>query len=412
MQIRSTAVLEAIFTLKGNLAQGDSPLRRIVSGVEVAPFKNHADAASCISADFEMGWGWRSRGPAGAERMGMTERQQVPLILRLLEEYSIPVTWATIGHLFLESCTRSSAGLAHPSMPRPATDGTWSGDWYWPDPCSNVQEAPAWYGPDLIQQIVASKVPHEIGTHSFSHINFQALYSSPDVVLRELESCIDLMRPLGLRPRTLIFPRHQSEESYLPLLASAGVTVIRHRDKRIRLSYPERTTSGIYKVYESMNLRIAKHYDYLDKVKLFIGKAKDRHAAYALWFHPSDPTEWFDPQLRAILEYMAAERQRGGLWITTMQELAGYCEAREQLQLTVERHQGSLTIGIDSSLDTSRYGAVDVTLLIPVPSKPTSAWLVLTNAERRSVDARAISDGSTRVMVNVPTTAKALHLTF
>ena len=70
------------------------------------------------------------------------------------------------------------------------------------------------------------------------------------------------MRPFGLKPRTLIFPRHQSEYSYLPLLASAGVIVVRHRDAKVRLSYPERTASGVYSVYESMNLRIAKHYDY------------------------------------------------------------------------------------------------------------------------------------------------------
>ena len=76
--------------------------------------------------------------------MGEKERRHVPLILRLLEDYSIPITWATIGHLFLDSCARSASGLAHEHMPRPVTDGTWSGDWYRPDPCSDLQKAPAW----------------------------------------------------------------------------------------------------------------------------------------------------------------------------------------------------------------------------------------------------------------------------
>src|SRR5512138_852747 len=100
MHIRNTAVLEAIFGLKGNLAQGLRPTPKVIAGVEIAPFKDNAAAAVCISADFEMGWGWRSRGREGATIMGERERHHVPLILALLEEYSVPITWATVGHLF------------------------------------------------------------------------------------------------------------------------------------------------------------------------------------------------------------------------------------------------------------------------------------------------------------------------
>src|SRR5262249_21214949 len=155
-------------------------------------------------------------------------------------------------------------------------------------PCSDVRRAPGWYAPDLIQQITASRVAHEIGTHSFSHINFEAKYSNADVVCAELEICHEAMKPFGLRPTTLIFPRNQAEYSHLPLMAAAGITAVRHRDRSVRLSYPERLRSGVYRIYESMNLRTARHYDYLDKVKIFIHKAIERHAVYALWFHPSD----------------------------------------------------------------------------------------------------------------------------
>jgi peptidoglycan/xylan/chitin deacetylase (PgdA/CDA1 family) len=412
MHIASPALLEAIFTVKGNLAAGLRPPQKVYDDVEVAPFYNNADAACCLSADFEMGWGWRSRGPEGAAAMGELERRHVPLILNLLEEYSVPITWATIGHLFLERCTRATNGLAHPDMPRPVSDGTWSGDWYWPDPCSDVRRAPAWYGPDLIQQIIESRVPHEIGTHSFSHINFQAPYSSPDVVRSEVDACNALMSPFGMRARTLIFPRHQSEYSYLPLLADCGVSVVRHRDKRVRLSYPERTSAGVYKIYESMNLRIARRYDYLDKVKIFIGKAKERHAAYALWFHPSDPVEWFDPQLRAILQYLTTERQKGSLWIATMQDIAAYCEARERLQVTTQRTANTLTVSLGGSFDSSRYGTPEVTLVIAVPSPPSSATLQTTSGAHRRVEPRCTDGAPPRVVVNVPITAKTLQLTF
>jgi peptidoglycan/xylan/chitin deacetylase (PgdA/CDA1 family) len=411
MQIENAAILKAIFSLKGNLAQGGRPPRKVVSGIEVAPFKNNAAAASCITADFELGWGWRSRGLEGAEVMAQQERRHVPLILSLLEEFLIPITWATVGHLFLENCTCSGTGVAHPEMPRPVTDGTWSGDWYFPDPCSNLRKAPSWYAPDLIQMIAESRVPHEIGTHSFSHIDFRAAYSSPDVVERELEACIELMRPLGLRPRTLVFPRNKSEYAYLSLLAKAGVVVVRHRDREdgIRLAYPERTPDGVYKVYESMNLRIAKHYSYLEKTKMFVREAMKRHAVYALWFHPSDPTEWFEPQLREILTYMDSERRNGRLWVTTMQELAAYCEAREQLQLNVRRSEDTLTVEFETALDTARFGAPDVTLLLPSSTQPKSAWFELAGGERMPAIVRSVTAGPQRLMVNVPTNAKALE---
>jgi hypothetical protein len=298
-------------------------------------------------------------------------------------------------------------------MPRPVTDGTWSGDWYSYDPCSNVRNAPSWYAPDLIQQIIDNAIAHEIGTHSFSHVNCNALYSSPEVVHRELESCIDAMRPFGLRARSLVFPCNRAEYSYLPLLARAGIVTVRDRDRDsgIKLSYPERTPDGIYKIYESMNLRIARHYDYVRKAQIFIQKAIDRHAVYSLWFHPSDPTEWFDSQLREILRYVDSERRRGLLWVATMQDLAAYCEAREQVQITAARSESSLTVSIRSSLDISRYGTPEISLLVPAVSRPRAAWLELATGEKRAVDSRFVAGPVPRLLINVPVTATSLRLT-
>jgi hypothetical protein len=387
---------------------------KVWSGIGVAPFKDNASAACCISADFEMGWGWRALERHAAESMGAKERLQFPLILGLLEAYSIPMTWATVGHLFLESCARSSVGLAHADMPRPLSDGSWSGDWYSYDPCASVRSAPSWYAPDLIQQIIECRIPQEIGTHSFSHVNFAAQSSTTDVIERELERCADVMRPFGLRPRSLVFPRNRDEYSYLPLLASSGIVAVRHRDRAngIRLSYPERMPGGVYKIYESMNLRIARRYDYLQKVKIFVRKACERHAVYSLWFHPSDPAEWFELQLRDIFDYIDSERRSGRLWVTTMRDLASYCEAREQLQLRPERNGRSLTVSLRSSLDVSRYGTPDVSLVIPASSKPSSARVELESGEFRPVGSNFVSDAVPRLVLNVPATARALQLTF
>jgi peptidoglycan/xylan/chitin deacetylase (PgdA/CDA1 family) len=416
MQVRSATLLRTIFALQGDFARGTTPSKKqFAFGIEVAPFKNNADAACCISADFELGWGWRSRGQQGAEVMGQSERRNFPLIMSLLDEYSIPITWATVGHLFLESCARSAAGIAHPAMPRPiATDGTWHGDWYACDPCSNVATSPSWYAPDLIHRILSSRVRHEVGTHSFSHINFPTRYSTAELVRRELEQCAAVMQPFGLKPRSLVFPRNLAEYAHLPVLAGAGVVVVRHRETRdnVRLSYPERTGSGVYKIYESMNLRIAKHYDYLQKVKIFVEKAIARHAVYSLWFHPSDPTEWFDPQLREIIQYLDLERRKGRLWIATMQELAAYCEAREHLQVAAHWNENLLSLTIRNAIDVSRYGNPEISLIMPIPSTPRSAWLELPCGDRMPAHFHPADGDCRRLIVTIPATTRTVQFAF
>ena len=412
MKLANPALLKTVFSLKGNFSQGGTPSQRVFSGIEVAPFKNNAQAAVCISSDFEMSWAFRGRGREAAERKGLTERQNVPQILRLLEEYAVPITWATVGHLFLESCTRSSSGLPHAHMPRPVANDRWDGDWYMHDPCTDFRKDPLWYAPDLVQQVIECKTPQEIGTHSFSHMNFSNRCSTTELVQREMEECIRVMQPFGRRPRSLVFPHNISEYSYLPQLADAGITAVRHRDENVRLSYPQRTPSGVYKIYESMNLRAARHYDYVDKAKIFIDKAMERRAAYALWFHPSDPGELFQNQFRGILKHIESERRAGRIWTAPMGELVSYCEARERLDLNVQRRDKTTIVAIRSSLNTSVYGTPDVTLLIPVQSAPENVSLELADGRQQAQSWEwAAGEKSRRILVNIPANAKSLQFT-
>jgi hypothetical protein len=414
VQINNPALLRTVFSLKGNFTPGLKPERKsFSSGIEVAPYKNNAQAAVSISADFEMSWAWRGRGAETARHRGVTERENVPRILAQLDKYAMPTTWATVGHLFLERCERSASGHAHPGMPRPRANERWQGDWYVHDPCSNVEQDPLWYAPDLVQQILHSKTAHEIGTHTFSHINFSPRCSTAELVEQELQACADAMRPFGLSARSLVFPHNISEYAYAPLLAGAGVMSVRHRDDKVCLSYPERTTSGVYKIYESMNLRAAKHYDYLNKAKIFIQKAIERSAVYSLWFHPSDSIAVFEDQFCPILQYIESERRAGRVWVATMADLVAYCEARECLEVSVERDSNALNVFFKTTMDVSKYGTSDLSLIIPSPAAPSRAWLHLANGEQVPVIPRHMPDAaSPRFMVNIPTNAKALKFVF
>ncbi len=412
MRFDNATVLEAIFALKQNFAEGICPARKIFGGVEITPFRHNARAAVSISADFEMAWAWRGEGLELARQKAMIERQNIAPILALLEEFAIPITWATVGHLFLDECASGPSGVGHPDMPRP-TKYAWEGDWYVHDPCSNVKKDPLWYAPDLIQQILDDRIGHEIGTHSFSHINFSRQSSTEELVRRELEKCAEVMAPFGLIPRSLVFPHNVMEYSHLATLAACGLTAVRHRDERVRLSYPERTASGVYRIYESMNLRVAKYYDYAQKAKIFIDRATERHAAYSIWFHPSDPISVFNNQFRAILRLIDAERRNGRLWVATMHDIAAYCEAREQLSLHVEREGNAITITFHSGLDTRRYGIPDVSLLISVPSSPKDGWFQSPTGERVVLSPPVISTGRTyQILVTVPTNTTRIQFSF
>jgi len=75
-----------------------------------------------ITADFELAWGLQhikelTDPRAYAESIGEQGRKNLPILLSLFEEYRIPVNWAIVGHLFLETCMREE-GVPHPEIPR------------------------------------------------------------------------------------------------------------------------------------------------------------------------------------------------------------------------------------------------------------------------------------------------------
>ena len=413
MKIRSRRLLKALFALKGNLRAGATPQPRVFDGVAVAPFKNDARAAACISADFELSWAFRHHPQEVAREQGRRERDNIPVLLEIFERCAVPITWATVGHLFLERCSRTSHGLAHPDMPRPPHNPSWAGDWYMHDPCTNSSDDPLWYAPDLIEQILRSRVPHEIGTHSFSHIDFSPACSSSILVRRELEESAIAMRRFGVTPRSLVYPFNRMGHMYHDVLADMAITAVRHRDRHVRLSYPERMPSGVYKFYESMNLRRPTHYDYLDKVKIFVEAAVARRAAFHLWFHPSDPRSLLETELLDILRYLDSQRSEGRVWVAPMAEIASYCEARHTLKLHVQRTDDEMVVRWRGSFASERYGHTDLTLVFPPLPRPR--MITLRNGGAcRELPVAPSSDQTTtrRLVINMPTTASSLHLVF
>jgi peptidoglycan/xylan/chitin deacetylase (PgdA/CDA1 family) len=176
-----------------------------------------------FSLDFELHWGvhdvatvdeWRDR-LLGA-------RRAIPRLLNLMEDYEIAATWAVVGMLFARG--REELDALSPEVrpayvnPRRSPYGVSVGEDEGSDPFH--------FAPSLIRQI--ADVPgQEIATHTFSHYYCLEEGQGKDAFEADLKSAIRAGCNLGIRPRSIVFPRNQVNRNYLDILADYGITSYR-----------------------------------------------------------------------------------------------------------------------------------------------------------------------------------------
>lgn len=346
------------------------PISKIFGFAEVVPFKYDAKGALCFSADLELAWAWRHSKPHPRLSIGKRSRESLPVILKVLDHYNIPITFAIVGHLFLEYCERDPMkGLPHPNMPRPMCYfeneyAKWErGDWYQHDPCTSVRENPLWYAPDLIHKILGSEVKHEIGTHSFSHIDFSSASCSHDLALKELQECIKVMKKYGLTPRSITFP--YNFEGHFDVLYQTGIIAFRGYYGAPKIQYPKKTNEELWDIHQSLLFNPLPHLDYVRKCRQFIDDAIRHTGVFHVYFHPSELNESIVKKiLIPVLEYACEKKKTGDLWIATMGEIARYCEAREKTKLIAEQKNEQIRIKVHSAIDHSRFGIPCITVKV------------------------------------------------
>lgn len=180
-----------------------------------------------VSIDLEMSWGVVHRGHPHDDSPYRDERSIVAEVLELFERYEISATWAIVGHLFLSGCAPVD-GVKHPEIARPSYPSL-AGDWYELDPCRSVDEAPTWYGPDLVEAIRASRVPQEIASHSFGHLIAGEPGCSSEAFRTDLEASRAAAAAAGIELRSFVFPRNSI--GHLDVLEDAGFTAYRSRPR-------------------------------------------------------------------------------------------------------------------------------------------------------------------------------------
>lgn len=343
------------------------PEAKDVAGFRLEPWKFGARSAVCISADLELAWASQYVSLERAIEEGRHTRRAFPTLLALFDRFGVPVTWATVGHLFLSSCRKDlSTGLTHAEMLRPPMHRNryWdfhSGDWYQHDPCSSVEDSPEWYAPDLIDQIRASPVSHEVGSHSFSHTDFSDANCPKDLAAAELHRCQAEASRLGFRLESFVFPGNFEGNSQA--LRDAGFVCYRGSDGD-EITYPMKE-KGLWSIPGSLQL-FDPAVDYRVRLRHYVDAAVRTRTACHINFHPQAANRSsIERTLAPSLEFLDDRRRRGEVWIATMREIAGFCEARRSGILKPLAAGSRPAFSINWGLEAGRYSNLALTVSLP-----------------------------------------------
>lgn len=307
--------------------------------------------AFTLSLDFELIWGTLDLfGAEGFRRACLMERQRiVGDLLALLDEFEIPASWCTVGHLFLESCDGKHADLLRPSH-------AWlREDWYHADPGGHEDDASIFLGRSLVEKILACRTKQELGLHSFSHVIWGDPGCSREVAESEITACMRAAAWTGQAPVSFVFPRNKA--GHLDVLAAHGIRVFRgpgprwyERDENPgplgRLAHlaevalgtpaptvlPETTPEGLVNLPGSM-IYLPAHgvrgfIPVAQRVRRATAGLEDaarRRRVFHLWFHPTNLADRYEPMmggLRAIFTRVRKLREAGRLDVRTMGSFA------------------------------------------------------------------------------------------
>jgi peptidoglycan/xylan/chitin deacetylase (PgdA/CDA1 family) len=307
--------------------------------------------AFVLSIDTELMWGsFHRMSVSEFEARNGNLREVIAMILAMLDRYHVPVTWAMVGHLFLDSCDRAEDGRAHPDVVRPTYDW-YPHDWYRQDPCTDLATDPLWYGTDVLELVRSARASHEIGSHSFGHLVFGDLGCPAEAARDDIEAWSAAARDRGISGRSFVFPRNRV--GHLDLVAAGGFRCYRgyrmpasqslsHRapdalrdvlGMSANPSKPTVTASGLLEIPGSMPFLVPRgRLRRWVSVRARVAKAKGgmkraarQRAVFHMWFHPMDMAQDREARLgglEGILSEVDRLRRAGDLEPLTMGALA------------------------------------------------------------------------------------------
>ena len=307
-----------------------------------------------LSLDTELGWGTVDKyNPSKYLRHLEGTRDAISRLLGLFATYEIPVTWAMVGHLFLNECYRPDGLDSHPDVKtgRKLSNGL---PWHSADPGTNRITDPFWYGDDILKMILEAKPRHEIGCHTFSHLPFDHPDVDATTVASQLSKCHQVASVANVKLRSFVFPRNRIRHE--DLLGENGFISYRGIQENWYAKFPlhlrravslgDRILCLTPTVYPrnklhirngAVNIPASMYLMPPDGVRKFLPgsfrvrqaekglvKAVNSDAIFHLWFHPwnAGGTPIIEDWLERILEKVSNFRTNNALRTMTMEQVA------------------------------------------------------------------------------------------
>ena len=313
-----------------------------------------------ISLDYELLWGvWdvTTKEKYGVNITGVKE--VIPALLKLFADYNIRSTFATVGILFAKNKDELLTSL-------PDTKPSYNNAEYnvylkeFNSMGADETDDPYHFGYTLFEMIKNS--PHEIATHTFSHYFCLEEGQTAREFEADLKAAIRIAEANNVQISSLVFPRNQINEDYLPVLANNGITVYRGnpvswiykprmfsaevpfiRFCRLLDTYIPISGNNTIAINKEAGLpvnipasRFLKPYNknlaWLEKLKLKRIRNEMTHAAknnelYHLWWHPHNfgvniPENMNN--LAVLLNHYRFLQKKYGFKNCTMKEAAGF----------------------------------------------------------------------------------------
>jgi peptidoglycan/xylan/chitin deacetylase (PgdA/CDA1 family) len=178
-----------------------------------------------ISLDFELMWGFFDMPHKELFcTTVLNARLTIPKILKLFTAYDIHATWATVGFLFFR--TKKELLKALPEKKPEYQNSRFSPYEYLNKIGENEDTDKLHFGASLIEKIQTTP-DQEIGTHTFSHYYCLEKGSDPISFKADLETALQAGERIGLRLKSLVFPKNQLNPLYLPILKELGIKTFR-----------------------------------------------------------------------------------------------------------------------------------------------------------------------------------------
>ena len=313
-----------------------------------------------ISLDYELLWGvWdvTTKEKYGANILGVKE--VIPALLKLFSDYNVKTTFATVGILFAKNKDELLNRL--PEI-KPAYNNAEYNVYLKEFNSMGTDETddPYHFGHTLFEMIKNSQ--HEIGTHTFSHYFCLEEGQTAGEFDADIKAAIKIAEANNVQISSLVFPRNQINEDYLPVLANNGISVYRGnpvswiykprmfsaevpfiRLCRLLDTYFPISGNNTFSIKKDAGLpvnipasRFLKPYNknlsWLEKLKLKRIRNEMTHAAknnklYHLWWHPHNfgvNIQENMNNLAVLLNHYRFLQKKYGFKNCTMKEAAGF----------------------------------------------------------------------------------------